>query len=396
MSAGWTTYPELMAVLHRRWASGQYLRAYAAGEPWLPRSLPISGPTSEDLLGRLAEVEAWERALTAECAPTARRPGLRIETVVVRNPRGSRNPVPRRAWVDDYDQLFGLLGVRAEIRRLDALLAETVRRQPTLLPWAQRQPRKLLEQEAGWDRMLAAVGWIEEHDAAALYLRQVDVPGVDTKFLEQNREVLAELLDAVLPAERVDERFGRRDLAGRYGFRRKPLYTRLRFLAPQLLLPAGISEVTLLAEELADLDPGLNQVIIVENEISYLALPPRPDTLAIFGSGFALGSVAGLTWLQDKIITYWGDIDTYGFLILNRLRARFPRVQSILMDAPTLLAHPLQWVREEKPTMLELPHLSEDEATLYRDLIEDRYGHNLRLEQERVRFSLVRAALGAG
>ena len=115
-------------------------------------------------------------------------------------------------------------------------------------------------------------------------------------------------------------------------------------------------------------------MVIVENEITYLALPERPDTLAIFGSGFALGSVVGFGWLQNKLITYWGDIDTYGFLILNRLRARYPQVESILMDVDSLLAHRPQWVTEEKPTSHPLPHLTEAEAALYRDLIEDRYG----------------------
>jgi hypothetical protein len=90
------------------------------------------------------------------------------------------------------------------------------------------------------------------------------------------------------------------------------------------------------------------------------------------------------SWLSSKTITYWGDIDTYGFVILNRLRARYPRVVSILMDAGTLLAHPDQWVVEEKPTEIALPHLTEAEAALYRDLVEDRYGHHVRLEQERI------------
>ncbi len=393
MTAGWTTYADLVAVLRRRWTTGNYLRSYAAGEPWTPRSLPVTGPKSVELLDRLIEVNAWVERLTADCAATPRRPGLRIESAAVLGPRRDRNVLPKRAWVDDYDQLFGLLGVRAEIRRLDGLLVETGSRVPTLLPWVRHHPRTALEQEAEWSRLLAAVDWISAHGSSSLYLRQVDVPGVDTKFLERNHDVLAELLDTVLPTERIDDRYGRRELAGRYGFRRKPLYTRIRFLAPQQVLPAGISEVTLRAEELAHLDPGLARVIIVENEISYLALPPRPDTLAIFGSGFALGSVAGFTWLQDKIITYWGDIDTYGFVILNRLRARFPHVESILMDTATLLAHPSQWVPEEKPTRLDLPHLSTEEAAVYRDLVEDRWGPHLRLEQERVRFSLVRAAL---
>ena len=90
---------------------------------------------------------------------------------------------------------------------------------------------------------------------------------------------------------------------------------------------------------------------------------------------------------------YWGDIDTHGFAILSRLRARFPRVASILMDRETLLAHPGQYVSEPTPTSEHQPNLTEPERTLYQDLVEDRYGESVRLEQERVRFSLVRQAL---
>jgi hypothetical protein len=37
-----------------------------------------------------------------------------------------------------------------------------------------------------------------------MYLRQVDVPGVDTKFIERHRAVLTELLDAQLNRSRVE------------------------------------------------------------------------------------------------------------------------------------------------------------------------------------------------
>ena len=39
-------------------------------------------------------------------------------------------------------------------------------------------------------------------------------------------------------------------------------------------------------------------------------------------------------------LVYWGDLDTHGFAILNRLRECFPHARSMLMDRATLLAHP--------------------------------------------------------
>ena len=63
------------------------------------------------------------------------------------------------------------------------------------------------------------------------------------------------------------------------------------------------------------------------------------------------------------------------------------------MDRSTFLAHRSQLVSEDAPTRERLVNLSADEQALYSDLVEDRYGVSRRLEQERIRFSLVRQAL---
>jgi hypothetical protein len=63
------------------------------------------------------------------------------------------------------------------------------------------------------------------------------------------------------------------------------------------------------------------------------------------------------------------------------------------MDQQTLLAHLDHLVTEEQPTSSPLPLLTSAEQLVYRDLVEDRYGASVRLEQESIRFSAVRAAL---
>jgi hypothetical protein len=391
--AGWTDVSDLVATLERRWASGRYLAAYAAGREWEPLALPVRGPRSGELLDRLDEVKRW---LTRFERDLARHRDLRVEAKSLQGRRVGRNEVPARVWVDSYAALFRVLGVGVEVSRFDELTAYARERVPELTGWIVDHPRVVLEHRESWTRLVDVVRWIADRDVSGLYVRQVDVAGVDTKFIEQHTLVLAALLETALPAERVDTRFTRSQFTARFGLRRRPDYTRMRFLAPQRAFPPGVSEVTMRADELDRIDPGLGQVVIVENEISYLALPERADSLAIFGSGFALGSVSALTWLAGKSIIYWGDVDTYGFLILNRLRATYDRVTSILMDVETLLAHAGQWVGEDQPTSQQLPHLNEVEAETYAALVEDRYGRNVRLEQERIRFSAVRAALAEG
>ena len=124
------------------------------------------------------------------------------------------------------------------------------------------------------------------------------------------------------------------DFEGRYGFRRKPDYVRLR----TAVVGAHYTELTIRADEFAAPPPGVTHAYIVENKITYLAFPLVPDMIVIFGGGYAVNVLERLDWLAALDLAYWGDLDTHGFAILNRLRRRFPRARSILMDRETLLA----------------------------------------------------------
>jgi hypothetical protein len=244
-----------------------------------------------------------------------------------------------------------------------------------------------------WGRVLATVTWVAARETSHLYLRQLDVEGVDTKFVERHQRLLDQLLSAVLPPERIDGDSAPADFVRRFRFRSKPYYARFRFLCPQPCFPAAVSEVRLRSDEVPGAGIVAKTVFIVENEITYLAFPEVPNSVVMFGSGYTLEAANAQPWLEPKEIVYWGDIDTHGFAILNNLRSRLPLVGSILMDKITLMAHSQQWVREPMPTSRPLEYLTGEESSVYTDLVEDRYGRSLRLEQERVRFSLLRRAL---
>jgi hypothetical protein len=100
-----------------------------------------------------------------------------------------------------------------------------------------------------------------------------------------------------------------------------------------------------------------------------------------------------LGWLACLDIVYWGDIDTHGFAILNRLRHHLPHARSMLMDRATLLDHRDHWVTEPSPTAAALDRLDQAESALYADLISDAYAPSVRLEQERISFSAVEKAV---
>lgn len=369
----WTTPADLAAKLRRRWDDGTLLRAYAAGEPFSRAEIGLRGPRASEMGERLAEVQRWAAQLVAGSRDGA---CFTLEYASIGGRLIGRNQLPRRAIVESYDQAWRLLGVRQDVARYDGVLAETAV-EPVVREWVGRQPLTALSLAGEWPRLLAAYRWLDDHRGSGRYLREITAPGVDTKFAELHQVVLSKLLD--VPASSTGF------LAG-LGLRARPEFVRFR-PAPELGLMSPASELSLRADELPALDVTVRTALVVENEISYLSVPVPPVGLVIWGKGFNVDRVGALPWLRSAEVVYWGDLDTYGFMILDRLRARLPQTRSVLMDRETLLAHRERWVTEHSPTSVRLQHLTDDERALYDDLVEDRLAQKLRLEQERIDWS---------
>ncbi|HEY3609354.1 MAG TPA: Wadjet anti-phage system protein JetD domain-containing protein [Pseudonocardiaceae bacterium] len=380
----WTTRADVVAKLRRRWDSGEFLTAFADGRPWEPIGVPLRGPKPREIGANFAAVQDWVRAWRAENGGR-----LRVESGPVGGRLIGTNELPTRVWVDDYPRLWTLLGVTREVKRFAGLVDRTRADAPRLVDWMVRRPHTVLRHtDDTWHKIVDTIRWIDDLADRSVYIRQIDVPGVDTKFIESNRSMIAPLLDRQLDPSRIDP--AATTFAGRYGLREKPRYVRYRWVDPDRNT-AGCTELTVRVAELAPLD--VTSVFVLENETTYLAFPNTAGAIAIFGGGYAVTRLNGLTWLRDQPLIYWGDLDTHGFTILDTLRHQFPEVRSMLMDRTTLLDHESQWVREDKPTTGHLPSLTEAEAALYADLVADTFGPAVRLEQERVRYSAIMAAL---
>jgi hypothetical protein len=157
-----------------------------------------------------------------------------------------------------------------------------------------------------------------------------------------------------------------------------------------------LSELAVRSQELAQLKLRPRVAVIVENEISYLSVDVPDDGIVFWGRGFDVDSVGRLPWLAEADVLYWGDIDTHGFAILDRLRAWLPQARSVLMDRETLLAHRDRWVTEDRPARSALTRLTAEEQELYAELVEGGLGDRVRLEQERVDWQWVRQRLANG
>ena len=387
----WTRPAGLRTQVLRLWERGEVLASLVSGEALFPRRLLLKVPTSAEMAERFDEVRAWVGELRAM-------PHCRIEMRDFNHRLFGANAVPQAVWVDSLDDALALLGKRRDLLRFAALLDETRQRQPALLDWLARRPLRALELAAEWRRLLDIVAWLQAHPRPGIYLRQVDIAGVHSKFIESQRGVLGELFDLALPPAAIDPAAaGAGQFARRYGFRDKPTRIRLRLLDSRLAgLPGGgAQDLTIDADCFARLAPAVSRVFITENEINFLAFPALRDSLIVFGAGYGCETLAQAKWLARCAIHYWGDLDTHGFAILDQLRAHFAHVQSFLMDRETLLAFAALWGEEPQQTLRDLPRLTALEQALYDELRDNRLRPNLRLEQERIGFHWVESALAA-
>lgn len=386
----WTTPTALKTQVQKLWDRGLLLSAMAGGESLFPRRLTLKGPDSRELSERFSEVRDWIAQLSAAAG------SYRIEWRSVNHRVLGTNEIPAAIWIDRPSDALGLIGKRRAADQFAELVELTRDKQPELIPWLTRRALRVLELAEDWPRLLEIVAWLLKHPRPAIYLRQIDLPGVHTKLIEGHRGVLAELLDLVLPEDSFDRTHtGINGFCRRYGFLDKPSRVRFRLLDSNVhLLPVETDQdITLTQAAFASLVLPVSKVFITENEINFLAFPDVSDSMVIFGAGYGFDNLAAAPWLHEKEIYYWGDIDTHGFAILNQLRGFLPHVVSFLMDQQILLAHRALWGVEMQPETGALTRLNSEESAFYDQLRQNHWGDRVRLEQERIGFDFLRDVL---
>ena len=182
-------------------------------------------------------------------------------------------------------------------------LAETLQtREPKMIGWLAERPLAALASESLLPRLFDIAAHFQSHPRPNRFARELGIAGVDSKFIEDNRTVLSEWLDCLLPAEAIDTTV--RGLADhgferRYGLRFEDPQIPFRWLDPSRA-PGGISDATIPLPQLSDYAPACAHVIVTENKINFLTLPQRPDVLAIFGGGYAIDLLRVLPWIANQ------------------------------------------------------------------------------------------------
>jgi len=249
--------------------------------------------------------------------------------------------------------------------------------------------------EVDYRRLVDMLAWIEQHPASNLYPRQLPVSGLDSKWLEKRKRLLADLVDGLRGESSDESDFISSDFYGRCGLKAPPQLIRLRILDDNLRQQlGGLCDLSSPWEQLAEIGLPASNVFIVENLQTGLAFGDLPGSVVIMQLGYGVDVLGRLPWVASAHCVYWGDLDTHGFAILNRARGYLPELKSVLMDEATCRSHQDLWVEEKDQHAAQtLPLLTDTEQAVYQAIKRNVWGQNLRLEQERIAWDIAWKAL---
>lgn len=370
---------EISRYLARQWQQSR-IRAECLLKPgsW-PQSFKIGKPSARTFAqnpqGVQRHVEAWRQVHigSIDWAPVSYRASLTPVSIPVQ-----WNLYSPSEWVAamkdseirrEYAQLEHL------VERVDSCFHALLVAQRTL--WLKKTADEVIATAALANRLTPGC-------AKGRPLRLLAEHGVDTKFFERNATLLTKLLD-----ERFEGEASEQGLATFLdAFDESSHWVLIAPLSPGLL---PFKRLRLTTAQLEETGLPCARVLAVENEQCVHLLPELPDTIAVLGSGLDLQWLASLA-LSNASIGYWGDMDTWGLLMLARARRYRADITPLLMNRPLFDQYGpanavIEPVRAQDTTPVGLDDI---EADFYRYLLVQDCG---RLEQEFLPRNEVREAL---
>lgn len=365
----------------------QFLRAHLGGQNFFPLSVSLKRISGKELTDNFSE----HRKCIEELATTCKDLGIQLNFTEFKHRTLGTQSLPREVIFNSKEIFLQFIGKEEEFFRFHEVSQKVLYDFPDLKPFFLKSPYKILEFESSWQGLLETCKFFLQSPRSGLYLRQLEIPGIDTKFIEAHKRILSELLNILLPESGRPQHIPSLDInffEERYGLKQESPRLRFRLLDQNLAgLFYGADDIEIPVACLSKNEIPCETVLIVENKTTGLSLSEVSKGIVFFELGYKAHLLKEIHWLKNRRLIYWGDLDTHGFAILSQLRQYFPHIESRLMDKKTLLDHRHLWTLENSPYLGDGSYLTAEELDVFKGLVRNDWGHQVRLEQERIAIS---------
>lgn len=311
--------------------------------------------------------------------------GYTLEFQQVKTKYLGRQDLPISIYFDTEIDFLKFLKREKEVEFFRESIIKIIKAFPELKEWIIKNPIRIIQNQTEWESILKVCQYFTQNPNPNLYIRELPI-NIHTKFIEQNQSVIKDLLD-ILISEHINKE--EKQFEKRFNLKYAEPQVRFKILDREISRKFfwGIDDVAIPKSQFEALDLPVEKVIVSENKTTFyttLTLPKLEKAIAIFGSGFSVSNLMNVSWLEDKELLYWGDIDVQGFEILSQFRGYFPQTKSILMDRHTFD----KFFENDNGTPSGISaqlNLTDKEKQLYNYL----KLNNWRLEQEKIPFDYV-------
>lgn len=303
--------------------------------------------------------------------------GYSIEWKTVKNKMLGTQDFPSKIKFDtaeDFERFLQKTKEVADFRKNVALINGKF---PELQYWIERYPQKIIDNLEDWNDILKILDYFSKNPQSQLYIRELPIE-VHTKFIEQHKIVIGELLNVVIE-DYVNT--NEKDFEKRYNLRYDEPLVRIKLLDRTLATKFfnGMDDITIPVSQFLKLHIPITKAFVVENKVNFLTFPPVANSIVIWGRGYGVAPIKDSELLKNIDLIYWGDLDAQGFEILSQFRSYFAHVKSLLMDKATFD----YYFEKERGTPSKISvklNLTTEEEELYQYIKVNNY----RLEQEKI------------
>ena len=380
---------DIRAKAEKWWNDKSFLQSILNGNSFFPKDVPQIGLVKpEQRVLEFLKIKAEQDELFKNSKEVVGF-GYSLEWEEKNYQNIGKNKFITRIYFETEEDCLAYIQKEKEFRKFQEDVKLIIASIPELNQWIFNNPLMVIKYHKEWKSFLKVLLYfIKEHKKDLYYIRELPIK-IHTKFIETNKAILNDLLDTILPSDRISKEYtGIKNFEKRYGLKYEQPLIRMRILDDEISKKylSGLKDITITQEEFNALTIPFSRLIVLENKTNYsnlmnfLTLPSLKGSLGIFGSGFKVGILKEAEWLKNTEIYYWGDIDAQGLQILSQIRGYFPATHSVMMDAETLNLFRDECGEGTFCDVNQLYNLSAGEKKLFEFLKE----HNIRLEQEKI------------
>lgn len=354
----------------------EYLTALLKSESFFPKEIPFGKVNSTDDYNIIkSEVNELINGSKDKLGY-----GYKVELSQFKTRKYGLQSFPRRIYFENETDFLKFIKKEKEVSEFKIAIFQIREGIPKLNDWIDKNTSKVIDNIGKWNDVLKVCEYFQKNTKPNLYIRELPIE-IHTKFIEENKGTLKQLLDFLLPNEAIKK--DESEFEKRFYLRYDEPLIRVRALDQSLLAKYNLSfsDFSIPIIIFNNLKIMNGRFIITENKMNFLTLPYLKDTFGLFVGGFGIEILKQIDWLKNSNIFYWGDIDAQGFQILSQIKSYFPHTKSVMMDFKTLNLFQ-QFIVSGTPTnaAINLQNLTTEEKELFDFLIEK----NCRLEQEKI------------